>query len=468
MTVLANIRCTNHIYIFLRANGKNHKSLRCKVLSWHLFHQHMTERRLVQTKSCTDLLYIKKKKKERTDIQGSEKGKMKYLLMHGSKAVMEITIDEITGGITEIGKIYEPEHLPVGIGSKKGKVDRGALNQWWSGRAIPASRSGLREALEEAGIEDTKVLETKSLGLSLSDQYWINPQEKPVQWREINFFENEFSADMGNLLFGRKPEGKKIDFVSPDNTSDGWLRKKWVISEGRRYLVKGGSGPGYQEPFNEVMASRLMERIGIPHITYDLIWEDGYPYSVCEDFITSETELVSAWNLTRTQKKENHVSGYQHYLNCCKMLGIPGVQESLDQMLTVDYLIANTDRHYNNFGAVRNAQTLQWRGAAPIYDSGTSMWHDQATHLIQPKGEVSSKPFRSKHTEQIELVSTFEWMEFEKLKGIEEEYIELLRESPYIEEQRIHTLGYALRSRIDLLEEIVMEQQPKQFFGIEL
>ena len=84
---------------------------------------------------------------------------MRYLLMHGSKAVLEITIDEITGGITEVGKLYEPEHLPVGIESKKGKVDRGTLNQWWSGRTIPASRSGLREALEGTGIEDTKVLE---------------------------------------------------------------------------------------------------------------------------------------------------------------------------------------------------------------------------------------------------------------------------------------------------------------------
>ena len=67
---------------------------------------------------------------------------MKYLLTHGLKAVMEITIDEIIGGITEIGKIYEPEHLPVGIGSKKGKAERGALNQWWSGQQSQPAGQG--------------------------------------------------------------------------------------------------------------------------------------------------------------------------------------------------------------------------------------------------------------------------------------------------------------------------------------
>lgn len=393
---------------------------------------------------------------------------MECYLMHQEKAVMEITIDEMTSVITQTGKIYAREHLPVGVESSKGKADRNTINQWWSGRTIPASRSGLREALEQTGVQNAGILAVKSLGLSLSDQYWICPKEKPVKWGEINFFKNEFSKDMGNILFGRKTEGKKIDFRSPDNTSDGWLRKKWKISEGKRILVKGGSAPWHQEAFNEVLASSVMERLKIPHVRYMLMWEEGYPYSVCEDFITSETELVSAWNLIKAEKKENHISGYQHYLNCCERLGIPGVQESIDRMLTVDYLIANTDRHYNNFGAVRNARTLEWQGAAPVYDSGTSMWHDQATHMIQARGEVPSKPFRSKHTEQIELVKSFEWLEFEKLKGIEEEYMEQLRENPYIEERRISALGYALRCRIEQLEKITMEQQPVQFFDIQL
>ena len=39
-----------------------------------------------------------------------------------------------------------PEHLPVGVDFVNGEIDRADLNNWWSGRSIPASRPGLREA----------------------------------------------------------------------------------------------------------------------------------------------------------------------------------------------------------------------------------------------------------------------------------------------------------------------------------
>lgn len=84
--------------------------------------------------------------------------------------------------------------------------------------------------------------------------------------------------------------------MSPDNTSDGWLKKKWTIIGGKRCLIKGGSNPYQQEPLNGVLASKLMGRLGgaVSFIPYRLLWEGGMPYSVCDDFITSDTELVTA------------------------------------------------------------------------------------------------------------------------------------------------------------------------------
>ena len=39
-----------------------------------------------------------------------------------------------------------------------------------------------------------------SNGLSLSDQYWMKPAESNLEWKDINFFENSFSDDVGNIL----------------------------------------------------------------------------------------------------------------------------------------------------------------------------------------------------------------------------------------------------------------------------
>jgi hypothetical protein len=124
----------------------------------------------------------------------------------------------------------------------------------------------------------------------------------------------------------------EISLMSPDNTSDGWLKKKWKIINGKRCLIKGGSGAIQQEPYNEVIASKIMERLDIPHVKYSLIMEEEYPYSICEDFITPQTELISAWYVMQTEKKPNHISVYQHYVNCCEKLGIPKIKESLDDI----------------------------------------------------------------------------------------------------------------------------------------
>ena len=144
-----------------------------------------------------------------------------YIFMHKDIPVAEFGLDSVTGAIVSIGQVYEPRHVPVGIPVRKGSADRGALNEWWRGRSIPASRSGIREAMRELRISDSRILAEKCLGLSLSDQYWICPVDSGISWRQVNFFENPFSEDVGNILLGKGSDSGQISLMSPDNTSDG-------------------------------------------------------------------------------------------------------------------------------------------------------------------------------------------------------------------------------------------------------
>lgn len=382
-----------------------------------------------------------------------------YILMHKEIPVAKIRLDSATASVSAVVEVFEPAHVPVGVPVKKGKIDRAALNEWWQGRAIPASRAGLRHALEELQINSPRVLLEKCLGLSLSDSYWICPADRKISWHEVNFFENPFSEDVGNILFGHPSSGEAVSLMSPDNTSDGWLKKKWAIIDGKCCLLKGGSGATQQEPYNEVLASRIMERLQIPHVPYSLSVQEDYPYSVCEDFITPDTELVTAWRIYQTQQKPNHISVYQHYRNCCEALGIPGVKESLDRMLVLDYLIVNEDRHLNNFGAVRNAGTLEWAGCAPIYDSGTSLWFDKPWTMINAGAKAASKPFKTTHDEQIKLVSSFAWLDITALAGIDEELRELVKGSLFIDKVRADAICAALRGRVERLAQVMGERQ---------
>lgn len=192
--------------------------------------------------------------------------------------------------------------------------------------------------------------------------------------------------------------------------------------------------------------------------------QDNYPYSVCEEFITPQTELIPAWYIMQTQKKPNHISIYQHYLNCCKALGIPNVEDSLDQMMVLDYLIANEDRHQNNFGAIRNAETLEWLGTAPIYDSGSSLWLSKPLVMINAGAKVPCKPFKADHNEQIKLVKSFDWLDLPALKDIDEEFREILSGSVFIDEARRDALCFALTKRVEMLTKIV-NSHSKQFYA---
>lgn len=384
---------------------------------------------------------------------------MDCILMHKSIPVLNIVIDEATSSIIRINEVINPLHLPIGVNFNKGNVDRAFLNEWWKGRSIPASRMGINKALEELNVSNTQKLLEKSYGLSLSDQYWICPKGSNLRWENINFFNNSFSEDVGNILLGKGTDSKSISLISPDNTSDGWLKKKWQIIDGKRYLIKGGSGAIRQEPYNEVFASRVMERLDIPHVSYSLSMIDDYPYSICEDFITKDTELISAWYIMQTQKKPNDVSIYEHFISCTERLGIPYVSDFLDKMLTLDYLIVNEDRHQNNFGAVRDADTLAWQNMAPIYDSGTSLWFDTPTSMISAKYIQMSKPFKTSHAEQLKLVKSFNWLDYTKLKNIDEEFREIIKDSVFIDDTRRDKLCYAIKGRVEMLSEAVMQHE---------
>ena len=384
---------------------------------------------------------------------------MNYTLMHKKISVADIEIDEDTGVISRIGDIYAKEHLPIGTVhtmQHREIVDKAVFNKWWTGRSIPASRIGIDEALETLGIYNTEMLLTKCLGLSLSDHYWVRPAGSEMTWESVNFFDNDFSDDIGDVLFGSSARSINFNYSSPDNTSDGNLQKRWKIIDGKRCLMKSGATPFRQEPFNEVIATLILNRLGIEHIPYTLTWIDDKPYSLCDNFVTKSSELISAARLLQIRPKANDENRYLHFVNICESSGID-IVPMLDRMIVFDYIIANEDRHFGNFGLLRDPETLEWIGAAPIFDNGTSLWHDKLTLQI-PTAELICKPFKKAHGEQLSLVSSFDWLDLSVLDGIEDDIFNIFDDEKareYIDTDRAKTIAAQVRKRINRLSEII-------------
>ena len=127
---------------------------------------------------------------------------MIYTLCH--KDIPVLTFKTDYDEVSEIISVLNPRHLPVGIFKEYDEnISRTQqFRTWWRSRSIPASRQNLSDALELLGNITPEQLVTKSFGLSLSDQYWANPESSGLSWHDLNFFENDFSDDVGKALFG--------------------------------------------------------------------------------------------------------------------------------------------------------------------------------------------------------------------------------------------------------------------------
>ena len=382
-----------------------------------------------------------------------------FTLMHLNQKVVDLLFDD-KGYIKATGNIYAINHLPVGSLDDKGRLSFANLTEWWNERSIPLSRSGIQDVFDKLDITNSQILLLKCFGLSLSDQYWIKPKDEDINWEDINFFHHDFSEDVGELLLGGELKNKDLDLSSPDNTSVGNLKKRWKIVSGKRILIKGGSNPFRQEPYNEVVASKVASALNIPHIVYTLKEIDGYPYSECEDFIKEDEDLIPAYLINKTLKKSNNDSSYTHLLKCTEKLGIKGFKEYLDRLIVLDYIIANEDRHFNNFGVIRNSKTLEFIGPAPIYDSGSSFGYNKINADIKAFKDIETKPFKNNLLDQLKLVSSFDWLDIKQLDNIKaniKSWFTAL-ESKYLDEERIKAISEAVIIRIDYLINSVLQK----------
>lgn len=361
--------------------------------------------------------------------------------MHKTVPVAAIDIDDSTCKFSKIKDVYETDHLPIGIECKNHEVNRDALGAWWTGRAIPENRLGLKKMLDTMKMEAASELLPRGFGLSLSDQYWISPKNNNQSWENVNFFTNSFSEDVGNTILEQNNLNKEIDFNSPDNTSGGWLPKKWTIINNKRCLIKMGSGNYQQEPYNEAIASSIMKRLNLSHASYMIMLQDGKPYCACEDFITPETELVSARDIMQSFKNEKQNSPYMHFIDCCSALGVD-VSDSVHKMLILDYIIDNQNRNLLDFGLIRDVKTLKYIGMAPIYDSGTSLWYDKTTK------EIKELPYSSA---EIKTKRAYDWLDKSGLYGIDEEVYDILNmysANKYLDEARISAISKGVKGRV--------------------
>lgn len=382
---------------------------------------------------------------------------MEYVLMNKNNPLCKIIIDNENFIIEKISEVYANKTLfPIGVDVINNIPQKKSLAKWWANRAIPGSRIGANSFERRYNIK-LAALPFKNYGLSLSDQYWIRPINEDIEWKDINFFQNNFSLELGIAFFDNSYTSNKLNYMSPDSTSDGMLPKKWIrdVNNNKIYLIKAGSGPFEQEPFNEYIASQIFKLLDVvPYVNYNIIHENDKYLCSCENFITEHTEFISANNMRNTLSPLTikYKNSYDFLLQCCKPYNIKNVKEYFDIMLAVDYILCNYDRHYGNFGFIRNIDTFQFEGIAPIFDSGSCLWNKSTQSDIGKNFEARS--FCSTQDENAKLITNFDLIELNKLKDIDELIQDVLSKNINLPTSRIDMIAKSVKKQIYKLQKI--------------
>lgn len=257
--------------------------------------------------------------------------------------------------------------LPLGL-----SFDNASLERWLETRAIPYNRANADKLCIQMGIDpsNTARIVEVSRGLSLNDSYWAVPEGFSGSFDDYNLFENDFSRILAIVAYTGRLDKAKLGShgLTPELATGGSLPKAWRIdSYGRRLLYKGKTESyAIGVPLSESAVSAIAEAAGLDHTRYWLdTWMDQ-TCSVCECFCTKDISYVPFAVATGKTSLADAVAT----MLC---LGSDMFEDFVD-MLMLDCICENTDRHLTNFGFLYQPGTNTVLGLAPIFDNGRALF----------------------------------------------------------------------------------------------
>lgn len=256
-------------------------------------------------------------------------------------------------------------HLPLGM-----EPTNESLTSWLKHRTIPANRAYAQNFLSKNGLSENDFMGILQIckGLALTDCYWVTVPDDPKTFAQVNLFDNRFSQVLSQIAFTGYGSSPITQFrSSPEFTTNGMLPKAWRRKNGKVLLYKGGTS-GFantgKEPYSEFYAAQVAQAMGTRHIPYGLSRWKGQLCSTCELFTSKEISFVPASTIIRSSKISQIIDWYASH----------GWKDDLADMLVLDAVIRNVDRHLGNFGFLVENRTNQLLKPAPIFDNGLSLY----------------------------------------------------------------------------------------------
>lgn len=245
-----------------------------------------------------------------------------------------------------------------------------SITEWLENRNYAKHKSHLQRWLKEWQIDNIKGFIDITHALGLNDTLWICPADSNLTWNKVSLYRNNFTDVAAKTAFNKGLNGLKLSSTSPEFTSEGSFEKCWVKQkDGTITLYKKG-GEGFAnsglEPYSEFYSSQLSALLCCSSVHYGLRMFKGHLVSTCSMFTSEAEGFVPAYKYLDT----NRIYTMQQLLDFMNKLGFA---EDFSDMIVLDAVILNIDRHLGNFGFIVDNDTFRIKRFAPVFDNNMAL-----------------------------------------------------------------------------------------------
>lgn len=372
----------------------------------------------------------------------------KYELLNKDRAVLTFSVDNSTGSIDNVVWI-DQTISPIGFKD---------LGSFLAARKAPSNRAHIRRVLEACGAADLVGYLDVVHALSINDTFWVRRRGERVCWAEANLYHNELNEALARIAFEGGLVGQPIDLSSPspEPSLGGSFAKCVIRNDGRLYILKAPAAADSPSPYlpaapswhpwSEVMASQVACALGVKHVEYSLVNRTSkhegraVTASLCPLFTSESVGFATAhaW-------LDRNIGQYNHLIDSYRSIGC---EKAFREMVVLDALTLNTDRHMSNHGILFDTDTLEPIGMAPVFDNNLAFCPSYRNDNFVPMMEYSRRNLRPAIGDDFLLVAH---------AAADKELLEKVSELRHFEFNAALLRGMP-KERIDTLSAIVREQ----------
>lgn len=265
-----------------------------------------------------------------------------------------------------------------------------AFVSWATGRVLLLSRSNAKWLYNLIGVEQIDKDETKlkiammCRCVSVLDNYWIKLRKDSITWKDVNIRENPLNKIITQIALKGSSISLQGSLITPEYTTNGTYTKGWVREKDGLWLYKKGHN-GNTESRVEVMVSNILDKLNVNHLHYEDGEYMGDYVCKCPCMTNNNFSILSGLDFI-TYCNINNINPDLEMINIDA--------DAIYKMIIIDYLIANRDRHNQNWGFYYDSETMNILKCHPLFDHNNAfdieyMYNENAPYVF--KNGVSIK-----------------------------------------------------------------------------